>query len=141
MRARAREETPAGEVACLGKVLLGSRDRERREWAADALADRGMVSAYAYLRHALWDPAESVRERAVNAVAALGARQSGPELALLYAWSGPRLRRVILRAARRLGSGCGFDSILRLAQDDPDSKVRALASRRRRAGAAAPRRF
>ena len=139
MGARPRGTADSSEVAGLGTLLLGSRHPARREWAARALADRGMVSAYAYLRHALWDPVESVRECAVNAIADLSARQSAPELLVLYAWSGPNLRRVILRAVKRMGSR-GFDSILRRARDDPDMSVRALASRVNRGGTAVPRR-
>jgi HEAT repeat protein len=133
MGARPRAELDPEEVAGLGKLLLMGRTPSLREWAAGALAECGMVSAYAYLRHALWDPVESVQRSAVRAVASLSVRQCAGELAALYAWSGPRLRREILRAVRRIGSGSGFDAVLRLAQDDPDSRVRLLALRERRA--------
>ena len=42
---------------------------------------------------------------------------------------GPRLRRAVLRAVRRIGYGSEFDGILALARDDPDAQVRALAAR------------
>ena len=129
MRLRARASADPSEIAGLGKLLLMSRDASLRQWAARTLAERGMVSAYAYLRYALWDPVESVRESAVDAVAALAVRQSAAELTALYAWSAPRLRRAILRAAQRMGRGPGFEPVLRLARDDPDPGVRSLASR------------
>jgi HEAT repeat protein len=124
--------TPAA-VSRLGKTLLLGRDASLRSWAAHSLGELGMVSAYAYLRHALWDPAENVRKSAVEAIAALAVTQSAGELAALYAWSGPRLRRTVLRAVRRIGYRSVFDGILSLARDDPDSRVRALATRTGRA--------
>jgi hypothetical protein len=140
MRIRPRTAVDPAEVAGLGKVLLMSREASRREWAARTLAERGMVCAYAYLRHAFWDPVESVRESAVQAVAALAVRQSAAELAALYAWSGPKMRMSILRAVRRIDGGSGFDAVLRLARDDPDSRVRLLASRAGKAAARVSRR-
>jgi HEAT repeat protein len=124
-------------VSQLGKTLLLGRDATVRAWAARTLGERGLVSAYAYLRHALWDPSETVRESAVDAIGSLAVIQSAGELASLYAWSGPRLRRSVLRAVKRIGYHSEFDGILSLARDDPDSTVRALAAR---AGAKARRR-
>jgi HEAT repeat protein len=126
MRGTARE--PAA-VSQLGKTLLLGRDAGLRAWAARSLGERGLVSAYAYLRHALWDPAEAVRESAVDAIGSLAVIQSAGELAALYAWSGPRLRRSVLRAVNRIGYRSEFDGILSLARDDPDPRVRALAAR------------
>lgn len=123
------------DVARLGKMLLMGRSAALRSWAADSLAERGMVSAYAYLRHALWDPDEKVRESAVHAVGSLAVRQSAGELAALYAWSGPRLRQAVLRAIRHIGCQSEFGGILGLARRDPDAKVRALAGRAMRAAA------
>jgi HEAT repeat protein len=121
-------------VAQLGKTLLLGKDESLRAWAAWSLGERGQLSAYAYLRHALWDPAESVRESAVEAIGSLAVIQSAGELAALYAWSGHRLRRIIMRAVRRIGYRSEFDGILCLAREDPDAQVRALAARARRAG-------
>jgi HEAT repeat protein len=139
MSLRAAAAGEPADVARLGKMLLMGRNAALRAWAADALADRGMVSAYAYLRHALWDPDEKVRESAVQAIGSLAVRQSAGELAALFAWSGPRLRQAVLRAVRRIGCHSEFDGILALARRDPDSKVRALAGRAMRAAAAVRR--
>jgi len=128
------------DVARLGKLLLIGRNAALRAWAANTLAEQGLVCAYAYLRHALWDPDEMVRESAVEAIGSLAVRQSAGELAALYAWSGPRLRQAVLRAVRRIGYWSEFDGILTLARRDPDSKVRALAGRVVRAAAPFPRR-
>jgi HEAT repeat protein len=136
---RAAVKPPAGP-AQLGKTLLLGRDASLRAWAARSLGERGQVSAYAYLRHALWDPAETVRETVVEAIGALAVIQSAGELAALYAWSGPRLRRTVLRAVRRIGYRSEFDGILSLAREDPDSRVRALAARAERAGTKGRRR-
>jgi len=136
---RVAEADRVPEVARLGKLLLAGRSPALRSWAAESLAERGLVGAYAYLRHALWDPDEGVRESAVRAVGALSVRQSAGELAALYAWSGPRLRRAVLHAVGRIGYRSDFDGILGLARRDPDPKVRALAGRALRA-AATPRR-
>ncbi len=122
------------EVPRLGKVLLLSTNPGRRAWAAHSLGERGMASAYAYLRQALWDPSEEVRVSAVAAIGILEVGQSAGELAALYAWSGPRLRRAIIRAVSRIGYRSGFDGILRMAREDPDWRVRALAARTVRAG-------
>jgi HEAT repeat protein len=127
-------------VSQLGKTLLLGKDAALRAWAARSLGERGLVSAYAYLRHALWDPAETVRESAVEAIASLAIIQSAGELAALYAWSGPRLRRSVLQAVNRIGYRSEFDGILSLARDDPDAKVRAIAARMGRAGSQARRR-
>ena len=134
MSRRADPDDRVPEVVRLGTLLLAGRSAGMRAWAADCLADRGRVSAYAYLRHALWDPDEGVRERAVYAIGALSVRQSAGELAALYAWSGPRLRRAVMQAVGRIGYRSEFDGILGLARRDPDAKVRALAGRARRAG-------
>ncbi|MGA2975115.1 MAG: HEAT repeat domain-containing protein [Spirochaetia bacterium] len=128
------------EVPRLGKVLLLSSNPERRAWAARTLGERGQVAAYAYLRRALWDPEEDVRATVVDAIAALAVRQSAGELAAVYAWAGPRLRRGVVRAVGRIGGGSQFDGILRLAAEDPDRRVRATALRSVRAGAMARRR-
>ncbi len=119
----------AGDVPRLGKVLLLSTSSERRAGAARALGARGSSTAYAYLRHALWDSEESVRASAIDAIGELAVHQSAGELAAVYAWSGPRLRRVILRAVQRIGTGAAFDGIISLASIDPDRRVRALAIR------------
>ena len=124
---------PAG-LAQLGKTLLLGKDESLRAWAARSLGERGQVSAYGYLRHALWDPAEIVRESAVEAIGSLSVIQCAGELAALYAWSGPRLRRSVMRAVKRIGYRSEFDGILSLARDDPDPRVRALAARAGRAG-------
>ena len=119
----------AADVPRLGKVLLSSTSPERRAWAARRLAEAGYISAYAYLRRALWDSDERVRMSAVAAVGNLAVRQSAGELAALYAWSGPRLRREVMRAVQRIGSTADFAGILFLAAGDPDREVRALAAR------------
>ncbi|MGA2640690.1 MAG: HEAT repeat domain-containing protein [Spirochaetia bacterium] len=135
MKAQPDSARNSAGTSRLGKTLLLGRHASLRAWAAQSLGESGQVSAYAYLRHALWDPAEAVRESAVEAIGALAVKQSAGELAALYAWSGPRLRRVVLRAVNRIGYRSEFDGILSLARDDPDSMVRALAARAQRAGA------
>jgi len=119
----------AADVPRLGKVLLSSTSPKRRAWAARSLAEAGYISAYAYLRRALWDSEEEVRMSAVAAVGNLAVRQSAGELAALYAWSGPRLRREVLRAVQRIGSTPDFAGMLFLAAGDPDREVRAIAAR------------
>jgi HEAT repeat protein len=121
-----------GDVCRLGATLLHGTNAAQRAAAARHLGAQGFVSAYAYLRHALWDPDETVRASAVDAIGALAVSQSAGELAALYAWSGPRLRRAVLRAARRIGVPSAFDGILALARDDPDARVRVLAARAER---------
>ena len=121
-----------GDVRRLGATLLADTNTARRAVAARLLGRRGFVSAYAYLRRALWDPAEKVRARAVEAIGALAVSQSAGELAALYAWSGPRLRRAVLQAVHRIGCGSAFTGILALARDDPDARVRSLAARAER---------
>ena len=129
------------DIHRLGTTLLMGRDASQRAGAARRLGRQGFVSAYAYLRHALWDPAETVRASAVEAIGALAVGQSAGELAALYAWSGPRLRRAVLRAVHRIGYSSGFEGILSLARDDPDAKVRGLAARAERIFTRGRRRF
>ena len=119
----------AADVPRLGKVLFLSASPERRAWAARSLAEAGCISAYAYLRRALWDSDEEVRMSAVAAVGILAVRQSAGELAALYACSGPRLRREVVRAVQRIGSAADFAGMLFLAAGDPDREVRAMAAR------------
>jgi hypothetical protein len=123
--------TDAAEVHRLGKVLLLSASPDTRAWAARALGDRGQLCAYAWLRRALWDPDEEVRLSAVESISRLSVSQSAPELAAAYAWSGPRLRRGIVAAARRMDRAGAFGDILRMAAEDPDPRVRSLALRAR----------
>ena len=117
------------EIPRLGKVLLMSTSAERRAWAARALAEAGHVAAYAYLRRALWDADEQVRLCAVAAVGRLEVSQAAGELTAVYAWSGPRVRREVLRAVTRMAGGGDFAGILFLAAGDSDREVRALAAR------------
>jgi hypothetical protein len=117
------------QVPQVGKVLLMSTSAERRAWAARTLATAGQVSAYAYLRRALWDTDEDVRLSVVQAVGQLGVSQAAAELAAVYAWSGPRVRREIVRAIMRMEDGGGRAGILFLAAGDEDREVRALAAR------------
>jgi len=130
----------AEDVRRLGAMLLGSDHAAQRAAAARRLGACGFVSAYASLRQALWDPDEGVRVSAVNAIGALAVRQSAGELAALYAWSGPRLRRAVLRAVQKIGLSSVFDGILTLARDDPDARARGLAARAERALSRARRR-
>lgn len=115
------------DVPRLGKVLLMSTSADRRAWAARALAEAGHLSAYAYLRRAFWDRDEQVRESAVSAVADLAVSQCAGELAAVYAWSGPRVRRAVLRAAARIRAD--FAGLFFLAAADSDREVRVLAAR------------
>jgi HEAT repeat protein len=118
----------------MGKVLLLSTSPERRASAARCLGESGTPVAYAYLRRALWDAHEDVRVCAVEAVGLLGVIQSAGELAAVYAWSSPRLRRAVVRAAARMADQPQWTGLLRLACGDPDGRVRAIASRAVRAG-------
>jgi hypothetical protein len=141
MFADAEELTGTCDVPRLGKVLLLSTCAERRAWAARALAAAGHLSAYGYLRRALWDADERVRISAVAAVGVLKVGQCAGELAAVYAWSGPRVRREVLRAVTRLAGTADFAGLLLLAAGDHDREVRALASRAaRRADSGAARR-
>ena len=123
----------AAEIARVGDVLLAGPDAARRAEAARLLGECGNPSAYAWLRRGLWDHDEEVRVKVVDAIGELDAAQALGELAALYAWSGPRVRRAIVRAAARLGAAPGQGGVLVLAAEDPDRRVRALASRAVRA--------
>jgi hypothetical protein len=129
MKLRRRRAADPSDVARLGKLLLMGRNAALRARAADTLAELGLVCAWAYLRHALWDPEEVVRASAIDAIGDLAVVQSAGELAAVYAWSDSRLRRAIVRAVMRIGTGSAFDGILSLASIDPDRRVRALAAR------------
>ena len=129
MNADAAERTAWRDVPRLGKVLLLSTSAGRRAWAAGALAAAGHVSAYAYLRRALWDPDERVRQSVVAAVGVLGVAQCAGELAAVYAWSGPRVRREVLRVVARMAARVDFAGLLVLAACDTDREVRTLAAR------------
>ena len=128
MNADAAEAATWRDVPRLGKVLLLSASAGRRAWAAGALAAAGHVSAYVYLRRALWDPDERVRQSAVAAVGVLEVAQCAGELAAVYAWSGPRVRREVLRVVARMAARVDFSGLLVLAAGDPDREVRTLAS-------------
>jgi HEAT repeat protein len=141
MFAEAIRAVPWCDVPRLGKVLLLSTSPERRAWAARALAAAGHVSAYAYLRRALWDGDEQVRLSAVQAVGELEIGQCAGELAAVYAWSGPRVRREVMRVVTRLAGRVDFAGLLFLAAGDTDREVRMLAARAARsAGSGVTRR-
>jgi hypothetical protein len=123
------EGVTSRDVPRLGKVLLTSTSAERRAWAARALAAAGHLSAYGWLRRALWDSDEQVRASVVAAVGELDVGQCAGELAAVYAWSGPRVRREVLRAAMRLVGRADFAGLLVLAAGDHDREVRVLAAR------------
>jgi hypothetical protein len=123
----------AAEVPRMGKILLLSTSAERRAWAARSLGLCGHVTAWGWLRRALWDADEDVRVCVVESVSLLGVTQAAGELAALYAWSGPRLRRAVARAAVRMAGMPGWQPLLRLAEDDPDARIRAMAARAVRA--------
>jgi HEAT repeat protein len=129
MPREAVRERNVEEVPRYGKVLLLSTSPERRAECARWLGASGCSSAYAYLRQALWDSDETVRVHVVEAVGELSVRQSGGELAALYVWSAPRVRRAILGAVARIGDLSEFDGLLSMAVADPDRRVRALAAR------------
>ena len=135
-----RLRAAAADIPRLGKVLLTSPFAERRAWAAQALASAGRLSAYAYLRRALWDRDETVRVSAVRAVGELAVSQCAGELASVYAWSGPRVRREVLRAAARMTGRADFSGLLFLAAGDTDRGVRAMAARVERGAGLFPRR-
>jgi len=128
-------EGPAS-VARLGKALLLCRNAGIRAHAASALGESGCLSAYAWLRKALWDRDEEVRARVVDAVGRLRIAQSAGELAAVFAYASPRVRRLIVRAARRIGWAAEFSGLLRIAEDDRDRGVRALARAARTRSAA-----
>jgi hypothetical protein len=127
------------EVPREGKILLLSRDPARRAAAAQRLGRSACAAAYGWLRQALWDPEESVQLRVVEAVGELAAHQALGELAALFAWSGPRVRRAVVRAAGRIAPGPSQGGILSLAAGDPDHEVRSLAQRAARLPAASAR--
>lgn len=129
------------DVQRMGKVLLLSTSPERRASAARSLGESGTVVAYAFLRQALWDAHEDVRVCVVEAVGLLGVMQSAGELSAVYAWSNPRIRRAVVRAAARMAGHPEWIGLLQLACGDPDGRVRAIASRALRAGSGRPRRF
>lgn len=130
-RERAR---PAADVGRSGKVLLLSTDPWRRAEAARELGASGDPAAWAWLRRALWDADEPVRIAVVDAAGDLGAAQAHGELAAVFAWSGPRVRRAVVRAAARIAGGPS--GLLSLAASDTDSAVRGMAVRAARAAAA-----
>jgi len=117
------------EVPRYGKVMLLSRSPERRAECARWLGASGCTAAYAYLRQAFWDADENVRLCVVDSVGRLSVRQCGGELAALYAWSGPRVRRAILTAVARIGYHPDFNGLLSLAGRDPDRRARSRALR------------
>jgi hypothetical protein len=123
------EVVTSRDIPRLGKVLLTSTSAERRVWAARVLAAAGHLSAYGWLRQALWDSDEQVRITAVAAVGELAVGQCAGELAAVYAWSGPRVRREVLRTVTRLAGRADFSGLLYLAAEDRDREVRGLAAR------------
>jgi HEAT repeat protein len=125
---------PAADVARTGKVLLLSTDPGRRAEAARALGATGAPAAWAWLRRALWDADDAVRIAVVDAAGELGAAQAHGELAAVFAWSSPQVRRAVVRAAARIASGPS--GLLSLAASDTDPGVRGMAARAARAAAA-----
>jgi hypothetical protein len=114
------------DLFALGQVLSADPDPRAREAAARRLGLSGRSAAYVFLRRALYDPDEAVALQAVRAVALLGSRQAGGEVAALFVRASPSLKRGILAAARATMEPL-FRSVLELASRDPDPEIRESA--------------
>lgn len=120
-------KTPLTGIFALGRQLLMSGDPSSRISAAMELGLSGKSAAYAFLRKAFLDRDAKVVCAVVRAVGSLGIRQSAGELASLFSRAVPAVRREILGVALGMGPFYGFDNILRLAAEDTDPSIRALA--------------
>lgn len=103
------------DIFALGGVLAEARDPEARVRAATRLGLSGRRSAWVFLRKSLFDADERVAAASVRAVAVLGVRQAGPELASLYARASRSLRAEIRGVARGSGEPV-FAEALRIAR-------------------------
>ena len=112
------------EIQRLGRELTESRDPNVRLFACRSLANSGRRCAYAYIRHALYDPSELVVLSAVEAVTALGIRQAYGDFGSVYSRGSDRVRKAVLRVIEAGSALEQFRSVVLQALDDPDPEVR-----------------
>ncbi len=119
----------AGEdLFSLGQILAVDPDPRAREAAARSLGLSGRRSAYVFLRRAFYDSDEGVALAAVRAVAFIGSRQAGGEVAALYSRSGRAMRERMLEAAAATKEPL-FKATLEAAATDEDQALRLRAAR------------
>jgi HEAT repeat protein len=124
---RPRTAEKGTDVFSLGRTLLFDPEPGERARAARDLGWTGKVSGYAFLRKAFLDRDERVRTAAVRATGALRIQNSAADLGALFSRSGPLLKREILAAVGKIGSGNGFSGIVSLGLRDGDPSIRAAA--------------
>lgn len=122
--AEPRNEVSLSEIQRLGRELTESSDPNVRLFACRSLANSGRRSAYAYIRHALYDPSELVVLSAVEAVSTLGIRQAYADFGSVYSRGSERVRRTVLQGIEESSALEQFRSVVLQALDDPDPEVR-----------------
>ena len=124
-RKTAREEKPQEKnLFQLGELLVTAASPSVRAFAARSLGNTGRISAYIYLRKALFDKDPLVVKSAVRAIGMLKILQSAGELAAVFSRGDAEIKREILQAIREIGHPEKFRSVLLEAVKDPDSLVR-----------------
>lgn len=113
-----------GTIAHFGRILLSSEEAPLRRNAAISLGNTGKLSAYGFLRRALWDPSPDVVLAVVKAIARLKVVQAGGELGAVFIKSGRQIKLAILDLARELCGYPGFPDILLLGLRDTDPVIK-----------------
>ncbi|HET7839872.1 MAG TPA: J domain-containing protein [Rectinemataceae bacterium] len=116
------------DLFSLGQILASDPDPRAREAATRRLGLSGRRAAYVFLRRAFYDSDEAVALAAVRAVAFIGSRQAGGEVAALYSRSGKAMRERMLEAAAATKEPL-FKATLEAAAADADPSLRARAAR------------
>jgi hypothetical protein len=116
------------DLFALGQILAVDPDPRAREAATKKLGLSGRRAAYVFLRRAFYDADEEVALAAVRAVAFIGSRQAGAEVAALYSRSGAAMRARMLEAAAATKEPL-FRATLEVAAKDADPGLRLRALR------------
>lgn len=121
---RTKQDRPQERnIFVLGEQLLTASSATLRAFAARSLGNSGKVSAYIYLRKALFDKDPLVVKSAVRAVGQLRILQSAGELASVFSRGDAKVRLEVLHAVRAIGRPEKFSGILSEGSRDKDPEV------------------
>ncbi len=124
-----KEKAPEKSLFELGEMAVTASSASIRAFAARSLGNTGRISAYVYLRKALFDRDPMVVKSAVRAVGSLRIVQSAGELAAVFSRGDAGVKREILAAIREIGHIEKFRSVLLEGSRDRDPAVRRESQR------------
>ncbi|MFP4362343.1 MAG: DnaJ domain-containing protein [Spirochaetia bacterium] len=115
-------------VARMGKMLLESRSKTKKIFAAKYLGNSKKKSAYTYLRKGLYDPEDEVVQEVLEAIGKLRILHSIGDLNAAFTSGTPVIKRAILKTVGVFGKKVqGVNNIILLGLRDADPDIRRYA--------------